>query len=272
MTQHDTGTKVLLPEEPTAPAGPKRRLGVIGILGAGALVVILLLGMVLMLVGHGNTTAASGTQANTGATGAGTNSSGGSSGSSGSKGSTGAVAPSTEDGIPVGYAHSQGGAVSAAVNFEMARSTAGYFTDTAARDQVLSVIMAPQSLASEVAADGQATASVLSNLGLSQGQTSSLLVRSAPMGTKIDSYASSLATVEVWMAGVVGVTDNSSSLTPTASWDTYTYTLTWTNGDWKAVSISAANGPTPLSNNQTPTPVHEWANIAGSYGEPPYTG
>lgn len=269
MAQHDTGTKVLLPEEPAAPAGPKRRLGVIGILGAGALVVILLLGMVLMLFGHKSSPAASGTQANTGIIGSGTNSSGE---SSGSKGSTGAVAPSTQDGIPVGYAHSQGGAVSAAVNFEMARSTAGYFTDTAARDQVLSVIMAPQSLASEVAADGQATASVLSNLGLSQGQTSSLLVRSAPMGTKIDSYASSLATVEVWMAGVVGVTDSSSSLTPTASWDTYTYTLTWVDGDWKAVSISATNGPTPLSNNQTPTPVHEWANIAGSYSEPPYTG
>jgi hypothetical protein len=172
----------------------------------------------------------------------------------------------------VGYAHSQGGAISAAVNFEMARSTSSYFTDSAVRDQVLSVIMAPQSLASEVAADGQATASVLSNLGLSQGQTRSLMVRSAPMGTKVDSYASGLATVEVWMAGVVGVTDKSSSLTPTASWDTYTYTLTWVNGDWKAVSISAANGPTPLSNNQTPTPVQQWANIAGSYGEPPYTG
>ena len=269
MAEHDTGTKVLLPEEQAPTAGPKRRLGVVGILGAGSLVVILLLGMVLMLVGHKSRPPASGTQTNTGTTGSGTSSAGR---SSGSKGSTGAVAPSTQDGIPVGYAHSQGGAVSAAVNFEMARSSAGYFTDSAVRDQALSVIMAPQSLASEVAADGQATASVLSNLGLSQGQTSSLLVRSAPMGTKIDSYAGGLATVEVWMAGVVGVTDNSSSLTPTASWDTYTYTLTWINGDWKAVSISAANGPTPLSNNQTPTPVKQWANIAGSYSEPPYTG
>ena len=269
MAQQDTGTKVLLPEEPAAPPGPKRRLGVMGILGAGSFVVILVLGMVLLLVGHKNSPAAAGTQTDTGTTGSGTTSSGG---SSGSQGTTGAVAPSTEDGVPVGYAHSQGGAISAAVNFEMARSTAGYFTDTAARDQVLSLIMAPQSLASEVAADGQATASVLSNLGLSEGETSSLLVRSAPMGTKIDSYASSLATVEVWMAGVVGVTDNSSSLTPTASWDTYTYTLTWVNGDWKAVSISAANGPTPLSNNQTPTPVQQWANISGSYSEPPYTG
>lgn len=269
MAQHDTGTKVLLPEEPAPPAGPKRRLGVIGILGAGSLVVILLLGMVLMLVGHKSSPAAAGTQTNTGNTGSGTNSSGG---SSASKGSIGVAAPSTQDGVPVGYAHSQSGAVSAAVNFEMARSTAGYFTDSTARDQVLSVIMAPQALASEVEADGQATASVLNNLGLSQGQTSSLLVRSAPMGTKIDSYTSGLATVEVWMAGVVGVTDKSSSLTPTASWDTYTYTLMWVNGDWKAASISAVNGPTPLSNNQTPTAVQQWANIAGSYSEPPYTG
>lgn len=270
MAQQDTGTKVLLPEEPAAPGGSKRRIGVIGILGAGALVVVLLLGLVLLLVGHKSSPAAGGSQTNTGSTGSGTTSSGGSSGEA--RGSTGAVAPSTEDGVPVGYAHTQGGAVSAAVNFEMARSSAGYFTDTAARNRILSVIMAPQSLASEVAADGQATASVLSNLGLSQGQTSSLLVRSAPMGTKVDSYASGLATVEVWMAGVVGVTDDSSSLTPTASWDTYTYTLTWVNGDWKAVSISAANGPTPLSNNQTPTPVQQWANITGSYSEPPYTG
>ena len=269
MAGQDTGTKVLLPEESAGPASPKRRLGVIGVLGAGSLAVILLLGMVLLLVGHKSSPAAGGTQSATGATGSGTTSSGG---SSGSQGSTGGSAPSTQDGVPVGYAHTQGGAISAAVNFEMARSTSSYFTDTAVRDQVLSAIMAPQSLASEVAADGQATASVLSNLGLSQGQTGSLMVRSAPMGTKVDSYADSLATVEVWMAGVVGVTDHSSGLTPTASWDTYTYTLTWVNGDWKAVSISAANGPTPLSNNQTPTPVQQWANIAGSYGEPPYTG
>lgn len=264
MARQETGTRVLLPEEPAGPAGPRRRLGVIGILGAGSLVVILLLGLVLLLVGHKGSPAAGGTR-----TTAGTTSSGG---SGGSAASASGPAPSTQDGVPVGYAHTQGGAISAAVNFEMARSTSSYFTDTAVRDQVLSVIMAPQSLASEIAADGQATASVLSNLGLSQGQTSSLLVRSAPMGTKVDSYASGLATVEVWMAGVVGVTDHSSSLTPTASWDTYTYTLTWVNGDWKAVSISAANGPTPLSNNQTPTPVQQWANIAGSYSEPPYTG
>lgn len=267
MARQDTGTKVLLPEEPAGPASSKRRLGVVGLLGAGALAVILLLGMVLLLVGHKSNPSA-GTQTTTGTTGSGTTSSGG---SGGSQSSTDGPAPSTQDGVPVGYAHTQGGAISAAVNFEMARSTSSYFTDTAARDQVLSVIMAPQSLASEVTADGQATASVLSNLGLSQGQTSSLMVRSAPMGTKVDSYASGLATVEVWMAGVVGVTDHSSSLTPTASWDTYTYTLTWVNGDWKAVSISAVNGPTPLSNNQTPTPVQQWANIAGSYGEPPYT-
>lgn len=260
---------MLLPEEPAAPANSKRRIGVIGIVGAGSLVVVLLLGMVLLLIGHKNTSATAGGQNATGATGSGTSSSGS---SSGSQSSTGAAAPSTEDGVPVGYAHTQSGAVSAAVNFEMARSTAAYFTDSAAREAVLSVIMAPQSLASEITTDGQATASVLSNLGLSQGQTSSLLVRSAPMGTKVDSYADNLATVEVWMAGVVGVTDNSSSLTPTASWDTYTYTLTWVNGDWKAVSISAANGPTPLSNNQTPTPVQQWANISGSYSEPPYTG
>lgn len=269
MAQQDTGTKVLLPEEPAAPPGPKRRLGVLGIVGAGSLVVVLLLGMVLLLVGHKSTPAAAGLQTTTGTTGSGTTSSGE---SSGTQGSTGATAPSTDDGVPVGYARSQSGAVSAAVNFEMARSTASYFTDSATREQILSVIMAPQSLASEISTDGQATASVLSNLGLSQGQTSSLLVRSAPMGTKVDSYADNLATIEVWMAGVVGVTDNSSSLTPTASWDTYTYTLTWVNGDWKAVSISAADGPTPLSNNQMPTPVQQWANIAGSYSEPPYTG
>lgn len=266
MARQETGTRVLLPEEPAGPADPKRRLGAIGILGAGSLAVILLLGLVLLLVGHKSSPAAGGTRT---ATGSGTTSSGG---SGGSAGSAGGPAPSTQDGVPVGYAHTQGGAISAAVNFEMARSTSSYFTDTAVRDQILSVIMAPQSLASEIAADGQATASVLSNLGLSQGQTSSLMVRSAPMGTKVDSYASGLATVEVWMAGVVGVTDHSSSLTPTASWDTYTYTLTWVDGDWKAVSISAANGPTPLSNNQTPTPVQQWANIAGSYSEPPYTG
>lgn len=271
MARQDTGTRVLLPEEPAGPSSPKRRLGVVGILGAGSLAVILLLGLVLLLVGHKSSPAAGGTQSSTGTTGSATTSSGGSSGGS-SQGTTGAPAPSTEDGVPVGYAHTQGGAISAAVNFEMARSTSSYFTDTAVRDQVLSVIMAPQSLASEVAADGQATAGMLGNLGLSQGQTSSLMVRSAPMGTKVDSYASGLATVEVWMAGVVGVTDRSSSLTPTASWDTYTYTLAWVNGDWKAVSISAANGPTPLSNNQTPTPVQQWANISGSYGEPPYTG
>lgn len=267
MAQQESGTKVLLPEEEAAPSGrPKRRLSLLVVLGGGAFAVILILGLLLQLVGHKSGSPASAAQTGPGA--------GGSTAvSSGSTASTSQTATQpTQDGVPVGYPHTQNGAVAAAVNDEMARSTASYFTDSAARNAVLSVIMAPQSLSSEENSEGQATASVLGNLGLSQGQSSSLMVRSAPMGTKVDAYATNVTTVEVWMAGVVGVTDNSSSLTPTASWDTYTYTLTWINGDWKAESISAANGPTPLSNNQTPTSVQQWAQISGGYSEPPFTG
>ena len=271
MAQQDAGTKVLLPEEESAPASPKRRFGVLYFVVGGTFALILILGLLLQLVGHKSGTSAATTgQSQSGSSTGGTTAaaSGGATANSATQG----AAQSTRDGIPVGYPHSQSGAISAAVNYEMARSTASYFTNTASRNAVLSVIMAPESLTSEESTEAQTTASVLSNLGLSQGQTSSLMVRSAPMGDKVDAYASNVTTVEVWMAGVVGVTDNSSALTPTASWDTYTYTLTWINGDWKAESISAADGPTPLSNNQTPTPVQQWANISGNYNEPPYTG
>lgn len=277
MAERSTGTTVLLPDDEHAPGSARKPRFGLGVKLAGSFVaLILVIGVIMSFAGGKKSggTAAAGATGSTGTTGS-TNQGSGSGGTpvtAGVNPPAGAATPGTQTevaGVPVGYAHTQAGAVAAATNFETARSTAAYFTDTATRHNVINTIMAPASVSSQTASDDSATSSVLNKLGIS-GPNSGLMVRSAPMGTKVSSYADSVATVQVWMVGVVGVTTTAQGLTPTASWETYTYTLTWTGTDWKTVSITAADGPTPLANAQTPTTVQQWSAIDGTYSAPPF--
>lgn len=190
---------------------------------------------------------------------------------------TGAVDPGAGsrvvNGVPVGYPQTQNGAVAAAVNYELARSTATYFSDTATRHGILKAITTSGALSQELTSEDSAVQQFDTSIGLNSSNASSFVARASALGTKVDNYSPTVATVEVWVCGLVGITSSSSPLPVSASWDTYTLTLQWQDGDWKLSAISAAAGPTPLEqSDNTPSSVSDFALANKEFHAPPYVG
>ncbi len=176
------------------------------------------------------------------------------------------------DGVPVGYAHSQAGAVEAAVNYQIARSSAKYFTDTATRHKIIAAMATSGARDQLTSNDDTGMKQVLSSLGISDANADTLVARAAAMGTKTDSYTDQVATVEVWMAGLVGTTSKNAPLPVSSSWTTYTLTLQWQDGDWKLASVNSVNGPTPVSTGSEPSSVDDFRTADRDFDAPPYVG
>ncbi|MGW3308313.1 hypothetical protein ACWDG9_17195 [Streptomyces sp. NPDC001073] len=179
----------------------------------------------------------------------------------------------TVDGVPVDYPRSQAGAVKAAVNYQLARSSTGYLADPAVRSKTLRA-MATSSAYSELrSSDDDSAGNALKNLGLTQQQAEqSLVSRSSVLGTRVVSYVPEAASVELWMAGIVGVTSEDSPLPVTGSWTTVTVSLQWQSGDWKLSAIRSDTGPTPVqSGSEDPTDISEFQRINRDFDAAPFT-
>lgn len=188
-------------------------------------------------------------------------------------GDTKSTARKLVSGVPVGYAHSRAGAVQAAVNYQVARSSAAYFTDEKARHATLTAMMTSQALDRQIRNDDDGMQQVLTSLGITSANEGELVARGAAMGTRVTTYTDQVATVEVWMAGLVGVTDENAPMPVSASWTTYTLTLQWQSADWKLASITSVNGPTPLdAGSDDPTSVDEFRTADREFNAPPYAG
>jgi hypothetical protein len=177
------------------------------------------------------------------------------------------------DGVPVGYAHTRQGAVEAAVNYEIARSSPAYFTDTAVRHRVIEAMATRESRADLIRNDDTGMKQVLVSLGVNDTNADTLVARAAAMGTKVDSYSSTVATVEVWMAGLIGTTSTSAPLPVSASWTTYTLTVQWQDGDWRLATVNSVAGPTPLdTGGSDPSSVSDFRTADRAFDAPPYIG
>lgn len=178
------------------------------------------------------------------------------------------------DGVPVGYARSQAGAVAAAVNYELARSRPQYIADEAVRHRVLRQIMTASALPAQLASDDTNSAPTAKALGLTPGGLgpggATWMVHSAPLGVQVAAYSGYAATVNVWMAEIAGVVgDPNTPLPPTGSYTTYVLALAWQNGDWRIESIGTRSGPVPVaSTNQSPTAPQQWQQ-SGRFNPPP---
>ncbi|MFB6984524.1 hypothetical protein [Streptomyces sp. NPDC056304] len=235
--QKQTGTRSLTNKAPevsgTGSASPWRRVKV----GAIVFGVVLALGMALTLFGGGGgkddkrtpETPADSTPASQ-------------AGGSG----PGAKASSVKSGVPVGYPRSKDGAAAAAVNYQVARSSPGYFTDEALRHQVLKTVMAPSALPNQQAQDDQTAKGLMASLGVTGKTAPDMVMRAASLGTSVRSYSNDTAAVRVWMSEVVGVPTDRSQMPVSGTYSTYTLILQWQGGDWKVATIDLADGPTPL--------------------------
>lgn len=235
--QKQTGTRSLTakPSETsgTGEVSPWRRVKV----GAIIFGVVLVLGVALTLFGGGGGTDDKG----------GTETSADSTPTSQAGGSgPGAKAKTVKSGVPVGYPRTKDGAAAAAVNYQVARSSPGYFTDQALRHQVLKTVMTSSALASQQSQDDQMVKGLMAALGVTEQTAPDMVMRAASLGTSVRSYSEDTATIRVWMSEVVGLPADKSKLPVSGAYSTYTLILQWQDGDWKVATIDQTEGPTPL--------------------------
>ncbi|MFE5406198.1 hypothetical protein ACFQ9Z_33525 [Streptomyces sp. NPDC056580] len=262
--QKQTGTRTLTAKAPEFPgaavASPWHRLKI----GSIIFGIVLALGMALTLFGgssgkdgkEGSETPANSTP---------TSQAGGS--------GPGVKARAVKSGVPVGYPRTKDGAAAAAVNYQVARSSPGYFTDRALRHQVLKTVMADSALAGQQAQDDRTVKGLMAALGVSGQSAPDMVMRAASLGTSVRSFSQDAATVRVWMSEVVGVPTDKSKMPVFGSYSTYTLILQWQDGDWKVATIDQADGPTPLvAADQSASSTDEMRLANQEFEAPRYAG
>ncbi|GAA2949206.1 hypothetical protein ACFQZ0_17965 [Streptomyces erythrogriseus] len=178
--------------------------------------------------------------------------------------------PAGAAGIPAGFAHDRQGAESAAANYAVALGSAEMFTK-ARRDAILQSIIVPARIADfEARLDKAYTPEFNKNVGLNGDGTApeglTFVSRTTPIGTKVTESSSDTATVEVWCSGLLGLAGESSTSPVTNSWFTITMLLEWTDDDWKIVTHSQKDGPTPVPGDERASNADEMAKAVQEYG------
>ncbi|MEU1195661.1 hypothetical protein ABZ446_05495 [Streptomyces sp. NPDC005813] len=173
-------------------------------------------------------------------------------------------------GIPSGYAHNARGAQSAAANYAVALGSTDMFSK-ARRDQILSTIITPSRVSEfEATLDKAYTPQFNKNVGLNEDGSApkgyTFVSRTSPIGTKVTESSSDTATVEVWCGGLLGLAGQNSTNPVTSSWFTITMQLEWTGDDWKIVSHSQKDGPTPVPGDDRASGADEIAKAVQEYG------
>ncbi|OEJ22994.1 hypothetical protein AR457_37980 [Streptomyces agglomeratus] len=244
----------------TGAASPWRRAKI----GAIIFGIVLALGMALALFGGGGGKDDTGTP-ETPADSTPTSQAGGS--------GPGAKAKSVKSGVPVGYPRTKDGAAAAAVNYQVARSSPGYFTDEALRHQVLKTVMTTSALGNQQAQDDQTVKGLMAALKVTAKTAPDMVMRAASLGTSVRSYSEDAATVRVWMSEVVGVPTDKSKMPVSGTYSTYTVILQWQDGDWKVATIDQADGPTPLvAADQSASSTDEMRLANKEFEAPRYAG
>ncbi|MFF0688137.1 hypothetical protein ACFYUG_18725 [Streptomyces albogriseolus] len=178
--------------------------------------------------------------------------------------------PAGASGIPAGFAHDRQGAESAAANYAVALGSAEMF-NKARRDAILqSIIVSARVADFEARLDDAYTPEFNENVGLNGDGTTpeglTFVSRTTPIGTKVTESSADTATVEVWCSGLLGLAGESSTNPVTNSWFTITMQLKWTDDDWKIVTHSQKDGPTPVPGDERASSADEMAKAVQEYG------
>lgn len=96
----------------------------------------------------------------------------------------------------------------------------------------------PQLLAAFVEASVQTRA----KLGADTAPEPVIVLRSVPVGYRVERFSPDAATVSVWYVGIVG---SGATVPPQQSWRTQVVSLVWEAGGWKVSAFASSPGPTP---------------------------
>jgi hypothetical protein len=88
----------------------------------------------------------------------------------------------------------------------------------------------------------EASAQTRAKLGADTVPQPVIVLRSVPVGYRIERYSSAAATIAVWYVGIVG---SGATIPPQQSWRTQRVSLVWEAGAWKVSSFASSPGPTP---------------------------
>jgi hypothetical protein len=173
----------------------------------------------------------------------------------------------TVNGVPVGWDHSEAGAVGAATNYTAALASSELMFDAARRGAAVETVAAPQSL-EQLRGDLEDQAKLVAasffgikdaDKALAQVQASKVVFQTIPVRYHLDRYDAGSAQVTIWQTGVGGYQD--SSLPPQEAWGMTTVKLQWIDNDWKETGATVKDGPVPVADSNPPTPapdlIHE---------------
>lgn len=143
-----------------------------------------------------------------------------------------------EDGVPVRYAQTREGAISAASNFARVRS------GPLLRDEAQYLRAIDKMSSEDWRAEGERIArkdlSVFRE-GFGIGANPAAGIDSTPIRYRVDSFTSKRAEITVWLVALIQPSDK-----PIQSlWASGKYTLTW-NGDWRILNAVPVDSPVPV--------------------------
>ncbi|MCP3821017.1 hypothetical protein NLX86_23860 [Streptomyces sp. A3M-1-3] len=172
--------------------------------------------------------------------------------------------------IASGFARNEQGAQSAAANYAVALGSDGMF-NTSRRHKIVQTIADPSALSRlQAGFDADYSPSFLAQIGLSAvggAPTGSTFVsRTIPAGTKVQNYSSGSAKVDVWCAGLFGLTGDKSTKPVTSGWFTVTVQLKWVGSDWKVLDTSQKEGPTPVTGDNAVSGSDEISGAVNEFG------
>jgi hypothetical protein len=173
----------------------------------------------------------------------------------------------TVNGVPVGWDHSEAGAVGAATNYTAALASSELMFDAARRDAAVDTVAAPtarERLRRDL--EDQAKLIAASFFGLDDADKalarldpSKVIFQTMPVRYHVDAYDPGHARVTIWQNGIGGYQD--SSLPPQEAWGMTTVQLQWIDEDWKETAATVRDGPVPVADTNNPTPapdlIHE---------------
>ena len=93
-----------------------------------------------------------------------------------------------------------------------------------------------------IAAFAEASVQTRAKLGADTVPRPVIVLRSVPVGYRVERFSSAEATIAVWYVGIVG---SGATVQPQQSWRTQVVSLVWEAGAWKVSSFASSPGPTP---------------------------
>jgi hypothetical protein len=168
-----------------------------------------------------------------------------------------------DHGVPVGWPHTQAGAIAAATAYTAALGDPKVAFSPSRRREVLRIVGTAEFAANFERRFGAALTQVGTSTPIGRGLRAGVetIVLEAPLAYRVLSSTAARVVVETWDVDVVG---NRRDVRPRASWHTSNVTLVWSGSDWRISAGSPSSpGPTPAGDRGS-NPAAVLERVAGS--------